>query len=76
MGEAAEGFAPSAEVHVNIWRNKERGKIDHFDLFDIGFRFKELRSLKSLSLRARTHNQKLTVAAMQIAARKLAAFRS
>ncbi len=26
--------------------------------------------------RARTHNQKLTVAAMQIAARKLAAFRS
>jgi hypothetical protein len=48
--EEAEGFEPSAEVHINIWRNKERSKRDHFDLLDIGFRFNELRSLKSLSL--------------------------
>lgn len=50
IAEEAEGYAPSVEVHINIWRNKERNKRDHFDLFDIGFRFKELRSLRSLSI--------------------------
>lgn len=50
IAEEAEGYAPSVEVHINIWRNKERSKRDHFDLFDIGFRFKELRSLRSLSI--------------------------
>ncbi len=50
IAEEAEGYAPSVEVHINIWRNGERSERDHFDLFDIGFRFKELRSLSSLSI--------------------------
>ncbi len=46
----AAGYAPRVEVHINIWRNNERQKRDHFDLFDIGFRFEELRTLRSLSI--------------------------
>jgi hypothetical protein len=46
----ADGYAPRVEVHVNIWRNSQRNKRDHFDLFDIGFRFRELRALRSLSI--------------------------
>lgn len=45
----ADGYAPRAEVHINIWRNDKRQN-DNFDLFDIGFRFKELRALRSLSI--------------------------
>lgn len=50
FGNDAEGYAPRVEVHINIWRNKERSKRSHFDLFDIGFRFEELRSLRTLSI--------------------------
>jgi hypothetical protein len=50
IADEAEGYAPRVEVHVNIWRNRERDKRGHYDLFDIGFRFKELRSLRTLSL--------------------------
>jgi hypothetical protein len=46
----AEGYAPRVEVHINIWRNTDRGKRGYFDLFDIGFRFEELRSLRTLSI--------------------------
>ncbi|QUS38087.1 hypothetical protein RPMA_03870 [Tardiphaga alba] len=46
----ADGYAPRVEVHVNIWRNNHRSADGHFDLFDIGFRFKEVRALKSLSM--------------------------
>lgn len=46
----ANGYAPRVEVHVNIWRNNQRKKNNHFDLFDIGFRFEELRALRSLSI--------------------------
>ncbi|MBP0440509.1 hypothetical protein [Tianweitania sediminis] len=46
----AAGYAPRAEVHINIWRNGQRKKHKHFDLFDIGFRFEELRALRSLSI--------------------------
>ena len=50
IADEAEGYAPRVEVHVNIWRNKERDRRGHFDLFDIGFRFKELRSLRTVSI--------------------------
>lgn len=46
----ADGYAPRVEVHINIWRNDQRKKPNHFDLFDIGFRFEELRALRSLSI--------------------------
>ncbi|OAI30875.1 hypothetical protein A1351_00655 [Methylosinus sp. R-45379] len=46
----ADGYAPRVEVHVNIWRNNQRKKRKHFDLLDIGFRFEELRALRSLSI--------------------------
>jgi hypothetical protein len=46
----ADGYAPRVEMHINIWRSDQRTKGDHFDLFDIGFRFKELRALRSLSI--------------------------
>lgn len=46
----ADGYAPRVEVHINIWRNNQRKKRKYFDLFDIGFRFEELRSLRSLSI--------------------------
>ena len=48
--DAAEGYAPRVEVHVNIWRNSERAKSRNFDLLDIGFRLKEFRSLRTLSI--------------------------
>ena len=40
IAEEAEGYGPSVDVHINIWRDKERSERDHFDLFDIGFRIK------------------------------------
>jgi hypothetical protein len=46
----ADGYAPRVEVHINIWRNNQRKKRNHFDLLDIGFRFEELRALRSLSI--------------------------
>jgi hypothetical protein len=46
----ADGYAPRIEVHINIWRNNQRKKRNHFDLLDIGFRFEELRALRSLSI--------------------------
>lgn len=46
----ADGYSPRVEVHINIWRNNQRNKRNHFDLFDIGFRFEELRALRSLSI--------------------------
>jgi hypothetical protein len=46
----ADGYAPRVEVHINIWRSNQRSAGDHFDLFDIGLRFKEVRALQSLSM--------------------------
>lgn len=46
----AEGYAPRVEVHINIWRSNDRRANGHFDLFDIGLRFKEVRALQSLSM--------------------------
>lgn len=46
----ANGYAPRLEVHVNLWRNSQRTTRDHVDILDIGFRFEELRALRSLSL--------------------------
>ncbi|SFG44838.1 hypothetical protein [Methylobacterium gossipiicola] len=50
IADAAEGYAPRVEVHVNIWRNTERNKYKNFDLLDIGFRLQEIRSLRTLSI--------------------------
>ncbi|MCX7322004.1 MAG: hypothetical protein NT113_21860 [Hyphomicrobiales bacterium] len=46
----AEGYAPRVEVHINIWRSNQRKPNNHFDLLDIGLRFKEVRALRSLSM--------------------------
>jgi hypothetical protein len=46
----ADGYAPRVEVHINIWRSNQRSADEHFDLFDVGLRFKEVRALQSLSM--------------------------
>ncbi|WP_140943600.1 hypothetical protein [Prosthecodimorpha hirschii] len=46
----AEGYSPRVEIHINIWRNKERNQRGQFDLFDIGLRFEEFRALRTLSI--------------------------
>ncbi len=48
--DGANGYAPRVEIHVNIWKGDRRNISQRFHLFDIGFRFKEIRSLQTLSI--------------------------
>jgi hypothetical protein len=48
--DGAHGYAPKVEIHINIWKGNRRNNRRHFDLFDIGFRFKEIRSLRTLAI--------------------------
>lgn len=48
--DSANGYSPRVEIHINIWKGDRNSKAQRFHLFDIGLRFKEIRSLKTLSL--------------------------
>lgn len=48
--DSANGYAPRVEVHINMWKGDRGSKSRRFHLFDIGLLFKEIRSLKTLSL--------------------------
>jgi len=48
--DGAKGYAPKIELHINIWKGNRRNLRRRFDLFDIGLRFEEIRSLRTLSI--------------------------
>lgn len=48
--DSANGYAPRVEVHINMWKGDRDSKQRRFHLFDIGLLFKEVRSIKTLSL--------------------------
>jgi hypothetical protein len=50
LDDGAKGYAPRAEIHINIWKGDKRNNKRRFHLLDIGVRFKEVRSLRTLSI--------------------------
>ncbi|MER9738601.1 hypothetical protein NKJ31_15685 [Mesorhizobium sp. M0133] len=50
LADDANGYAPRVEVHINIWKGERRSAKRRFHLLDIGFRFQEMRSLRTLSI--------------------------
>lgn len=50
LPDGANGYSSRVEVHINIWKGDRRNKVRRFDLFDIGLRFKKVRSIKTMSL--------------------------
>lgn len=50
LANDANGYAPRVEAHINIWKGERRTTKRRFHLFDIGLRFEEMRSLRTLSI--------------------------
>ena len=50
LADGAKGYASRVEIHINIWKGDQRNVKRRFDLFDVGLRFKEIRSLRTLSI--------------------------
>ena len=50
LADGADGYAPRVEIHINIWKSNRRNAKRAFHLFEIGLRFEETRSLRTLSI--------------------------